>query len=72
MNEILRINYKIFVNIHLKTKKIFIFLKVLLANCKLFCRLMGQGQDKSCIHTIIFPELPACVINSDGSTNRQI
>jgi hypothetical protein len=72
MNEILRINYKIFVNIHFKTKKIFIFLKVLLVNCKLFCNLMGQGQDKSCIHMIIFPELPVCGIKSDSSTNRQI
>jgi len=33
---------------------------------------MGQGQDKSCIHTIIFPELSVCGIKSDSSTNRQI
>jgi len=33
---------------------------------------MGQGQDKSCTHMIILPELPVCGIKSDSSTNRQI
>jgi hypothetical protein len=46
MKEIMIIKYKIFVNIHYKTKKIFIFLKVLSVNWKLFCNLMGQGQGK--------------------------
>lgn len=55
---------------YISKQRKYLFFKTV--NCKLFCNLMGQGQDKSCIHMIIFPELPVCGIKSDSSTKRQI